>query len=59
VAAWATSSSKVPLSSAGLAWSLDHQGVLASGGPEGELVEGDDLSLKKTNSAQALSNWLA
>jgi len=44
VAAWATSSSKVSLSNTSLAWSLDHQGVLASGGSEGELVEGDDFT---------------
>merc|ERR1719483_697558 len=44
MAAWATSSSKVSLSNTSLAWSLDHQGVLASGGSEGELVEGDDFT---------------
>jgi len=39
-----TGSSKVPDSLAGLPGSLEKQSVLASGGSEGQLVKGDDLT---------------
>jgi len=44
MAAGASSSSEVLLGLTGLAWSLDHQSVLASGCPQSQLVKGDDFT---------------
>merc|ERR1719184_762367 len=50
----ATSSAKVPLSCASLAGTLNHQGVLASWGPESKLVEGDDFTSSFQNPLTSL-----
>merc|ERR1712037_1088668 len=42
--AWASSSSKVPLSCASLAWTLNHQSVLASGCSKSKLVKSDNFT---------------
>merc|ERR1719504_208229 len=44
MAARASSSSKVLLGLTRLAWSLDHQSVLASRRPQSQLVKGDDFT---------------
>merc|ERR1719370_1254387 len=54
MAAGTTSGSKVLLSLTGLAGSLDQQSSLSSGGPQGQLVKGDDFTSSLENPLASL-----